>query len=199
MKYYNNIDDSLRVYKFFEKFLSDEELKVLKSGKVILRDSLHENLELNKGLLTNYYSLLGSPSLFITNNATQYLFEPLTKRLRELIKFSLLNGDKADFIKIILSKSESTKSIFNLFSDDVKSWIINKVTKVSIWSLDNYQFTENKGKNRVVLSLCIDNTELNVFMKDTADIGVHKAFTTRSVSDLPFIASYVNDFIGERL
>lgn len=200
MKYFNNINDSLRIYKLFKEFLSDEELGLLRNGRVTLRNSCNEAIKLNNGLLIKYYALSGSSSLNVINDdATQYLFEPLTKHLRELIKFSLLNGNKEDFIKIILSKNELMELIFGLFSDDVKSWIINKVAKISIWNLNNYQFTEINEENRVVLSLCVNGAELNVFTKNTADLGVPKAFTTRSASDLPFIASHVNNFIRDRL
>lgn len=203
MKYFSSASGSLRIYKFFEKFLSDEELRILKGRTITLGDHCHEVLKLTNGLLINYYMLPGSSSLLIVNNANQYFFEPLTeKHLGELIKFSLFDGDRKNFIKIILSKNKLIKSIFDLFSDDVKFWIINKVTKISIWNLNNYQFTEYKNKTHIALSLRVDDKddrELGVFTKDTADIGVHKSFITRSAGDLPFIASHVNEFIKKRL
>lgn len=198
MKYYNNVS-GLRVYKFFEEFLSDKELKVLKDGVMVLRDHCCEVLELSNELFIKYTVFSSKSSLVIVNNATQYSFESLTEYLKDLIKLSLLDGDKDNFVKIILNEGELIRSIFNLFSNDVKFWIINKTTKISIWNLSNYQFVEYKKENCIILSFKEDGTKLSVFINDTANPSACRLFTTKSVSDLPIIASYVNSFIKERL
>lgn len=195
MKYFNNEVDSLSMYKLFEKFLSDEEIKTLGRGVIRVVANNYESVELNNKVLIEYYK--STNSLYVVrNNSVDYLFDPITKSLRELMKFSLLSGDIEDFVKIILSRNRLINSIFDLFSGNVKSWITNKATSIRIYSLDNYRFTE-KGKegDRTVLALRSEGTELNVLIKD---MDTCKAFTIKSI-DIYSIAGYVNEFIEKKL
>lgn len=190
MKYFNNGSDSLSMYKLFEKFLSDEEMRILGKGIIRVVANNYESVELNNKVLIDYYK--SANSLYVVrNSAVNYLFDPITKNLRELIKFSLLSGDVEEFIKIILSRSKLINLIFDLFSSNVKSWIINKATSIKIWGLNNYHFTEGKGEDRTVLAIRSEGTELNVFIKD---MDTCKALTTKS-DDIYSIARYVNEFI----
>lgn len=195
MKYFNNEVDSLSMYKLFEKFLSDEEIKTLGKGIIRVVANNYESVELNNKVLIEYYK--STNSLYVVrNNSVDYLFDPITKSLRELMKFSLLSGDIEDFVKIILSRNRLINSIFDLFSSNVKSWITNKATSIRIYSLDNYRFTE-KGKegDRTVLAIRSESTELNVYVKG---MDICNVFTTRSI-DMYSIAGYVNEFFEKKL
>ena len=195
MKYFNNEVDSLSMYKLFEKFLSDEEIKTLGKGIIRVVANNYESVELNNKVLIEYYK--STNSLYVVrNNSVDYLFDPITKSLRELMKFSLLSGDIEDFVKIILSRNRLINSIFDLFSSNVKSWITNKATSFRIYSLDNYRFTE-KGKegDRTVLVIRSESAELNVYVKG---MDICNVLTTRSI-DMYSIAGYVNEFFEKKL
>lgn len=190
MKYFNNGSDSLSMYKLFEKFLSDEEMRILGKGIIRVVANNYESVELNNKVLIDYYK--SANSLYVVrNSAVNYLFDPITKNIRELMKFSLLSGNVEDFVKVILDRNKSINSIFDLFSSNVKSWIINKATSIRIYSLDNYRFTE-KGKegDRTVLAIRSESAELNVIIKG---MDTCKALTTRSI-DIYSIARHVNEF-----
>ena len=194
MKYFNNEVDSLSMYKLFEKFLSDEEIKTLGKGIIRVVANNYESVELNNKVLIDYYKSINSLYV-VRNNSVDYIFDPITKSLRELMKFSLLSGDIEDFVKIILSRNRLINSIFDLFSSNVKSWITNKATSIRIYSLDNYRFTE-KGKegDRTVLVIRSESAELNVLIKD---MDTCKAFTIKS-TDIYSIAGHVNEFFLKR-
>ena len=195
MKYFNNEVDSLSMYKLFEKFLSDEEIKTLGKGIIRVVANNYESVELNNKVLIEYYK--STNSLYVVrNNSVDYLFDPITKSLRELMKFSLLSGDIEDFVKIILSRNRLINSIFDLFSSNVKSWIINKATSIKIWGLDNYRFTEKgKEEDHTVLAIRSESTELNVYVKG---MDICNVLTTRSI-DMYSIAGYVNEFFEKKL
>ena len=87
MKYFNNEVDSLSMYKLFEKFLSDEGIKTLGKGVIRVVANNYESVELNNKVLIDYYK--SANSLYVVrNSAVNYLFDPITKNIRELMKFS---------------------------------------------------------------------------------------------------------------
>ena len=195
MKYFNNEVDSLSMYKLFEKFLSDEEIKTLGKGIIRVVANNYESVELNNKVLIEYYK--STNSLYVVrNNSVDYLFDPITKNIRELMKFSLLSDSVEDFVKVILDRNKSINSIFDLFSSNVKSWIINKATSIKIWGLDNYHFTDkDKEEDRTVPVIRSESVELNVLIKD---MDTCKAFTIKS-TDIYSIAGHVNEFIEKKL
>lgn len=195
MKYLNLIESNLKIYDLFTRFLSGEELKVLgRNSTLHYLSSFSEIIKLNNHAVCVFEFGVRTRLIVGRKDSIQYFFDGISNDLRGLIRSSLLNGNMTDFIKIA-SKNELISSFFSLVSDDVQSWLINRVNAINVIYLNQYQFIEKRrGINYITLYLYVKSDKLggSIRYKDTND-----CINFDILSDEHLITSYVDKFLKE--
>lgn len=197
MKYINCRNSDLRICKLFNKFLNEEELEIKATLQHLSNSSEVVKLENHAVCAFSISSVGVNTKLHIgRKNSVQYFFS-IEDGLERLMRSSLLNGSIDDFIKTASYESNLIKILFNLVSSKVKSWLINRVTKINIINLNHYQFIEQrKGRNYITLTLFM--TAINTLggFIQYKDEDLDNKFG--HLKDEHLIASYIDEFIKER-
>lgn len=201
MKYFNCINSDLKVCKLFNKLLDREELREVERKSSLRHLSrFGEVIKLNNHAVCAFSVGVNVKLCIGRKDSVQYLFglNSGLKGLEGLMKSCLLNGSMEDFIKAASYENNLIRTLFSLISSRVKSWLINRVTKIDIINLNHYQFIEQrKGTNYITLALFISaNNGLGGFMrcKDEDFKDCNFSF----LDDEHLIASYIDEFIREK-